>query len=64
MIKTPINKIAIPTHWLLVKCSLKNQSENNKEKIEVFFKKPILVAAGQSCVFYDKDICLGGGVIV
>ena len=23
-----------------------------------------LVAAGQSCVIYDKDICLGGGVVV
>lgn len=28
------------------------------------FEKPILVAAGQSIVIYDKDICLGGGVVV
>src|SRR3989338_1472453 len=31
---------------------------------QVIFEKPILVASGQSCVVYDKDICLGGGVVV
>ena len=35
-----------------------------KRKAEVIFEKPILVASGQSCVIYDKDICLGGGVVV
>ena len=30
---------------------------------QVIFKKPVLVASGQSCVFYDGDICLGGGVV-
>ena len=30
----------------------------------VIFEKPILVASGQSCVLYDKDICLGGGIVV
>ncbi|MBU0999067.1 tRNA 2-thiouridine(34) synthase MnmA [Patescibacteria group bacterium] len=33
-------------------------------RVQVIFKKPILVASGQSCVVYDKDICIGGGVIV
>lgn len=28
------------------------------------FTKPVLVASGQSCVIYDKDVCLGGGVVV
>ncbi|KKQ07206.1 MAG: tRNA-specific 2-thiouridylase MnmA [Parcubacteria group bacterium GW2011_GWB1_36_5] len=30
---------------------------------QVIFKKPVLVASGQSCVIYDKDVCLGGGVV-
>ncbi|PIR68403.1 tRNA 2-thiouridine(34) synthase MnmA [Candidatus Nomurabacteria bacterium CG10_big_fil_rev_8_21_14_0_10_35_16] len=36
----------------------------SKTKAEVTFTKNVLVASGQSCVIYDKDICLGGGVIV
>ncbi|HTE48870.1 MAG TPA: tRNA 2-thiouridine(34) synthase MnmA [Candidatus Paceibacterota bacterium] len=35
----------------------------NKTKAEIIFKKPVLVASGQSCVIYNKDICLGGGVV-
>jgi tRNA-specific 2-thiouridylase len=31
---------------------------------EIIFEKPVLVASGQSCVVYDKDVCLGGGVVV
>ena len=31
---------------------------------EIIFGKPVMVASGQSCVFYDGDICLGGGVVV
>lgn len=31
---------------------------------KVIFKKPVLVASGQSCVVYDRDVCLGGGVVV
>src|SRR3990167_3055130 len=31
---------------------------------EVIFAKPILAAPGQSCVIYDHDICLGGGIVV
>ncbi len=31
---------------------------------QIIFKKPILVASGQSCVVYDGNVCLGGGVVV
>jgi len=31
---------------------------------EVVFKNPVLVAPGQSVVVYDKDVVLGGGVVV
>ncbi len=30
----------------------------------IIFDKPIMVASGQSIVVYDKDVCLGGGVVV
>ena len=36
----------------------------SKASAKVLFNKPILVASGQSCVIYDKNICLGGGVVV
>jgi tRNA-specific 2-thiouridylase len=47
-------------HGELLKCKIKITS---KTKTEVIFEKPILVASGQSCVIYDKEICLGGGVV-
>lgn len=36
---------------------------NNKDTAEITFCKPVMVASGQSVVVYDKNICLGGGVI-
>ncbi|MEI6580650.1 MAG: tRNA 2-thiouridine(34) synthase MnmA [bacterium] len=35
----------------------------NKKEVKVVFDRPILVDRGQSCVIYDKDVVLGGGVI-
>ncbi len=35
----------------------------NKKENTVTFKKPTLVSSGQSIVFYDKEVCLGGGII-
>ena len=52
--------VQIRYHGEFLSCKIKNIS---KTKAEVIFQKPILVAPGQSCVIYDKDICLGGGVI-
>jgi tRNA-specific 2-thiouridylase len=36
----------------------------NKTKAEILFKKPVLVASEQSCVIYDGNICLGGGIVI
>lgn len=45
-----------------VKAKLEFIDENN---IKVIFEKPVrAVAKGQSVVFYDNDVCLGGGIIV
>lgn len=33
-------------------------------KAVINFSKPVLVASGQSIVLYDKDVCLGGGVVL
>lgn len=48
-------------HGEFLPCQIKCPTSNTAR---VFFKKPVLVASGQSCVLYDKDICLGGGVVV
>lgn len=48
-------------HGELLPCKIKIIS---KTETEIIFTKPILVASGQSCVVYDSDICLGGGVVV
>lgn len=36
----------------------------NSKKAEVLFEKSILIDSGQSIVIYDKNICLGGGIVV
>ena len=48
-------------HGEFLNCKIKI---TGKTKAKISFQKPILVASGQSCVIYDKEICLGGGVIV
>jgi tRNA-specific 2-thiouridylase len=48
-------------HGEFFPCKIKITTGN---KAEVIFEKPILVASGQSVVFYDKSICIGGGVII
>lgn len=46
-------------HGELIKCHI-NLIE--KDKIAVNFKNKVMVDSGQSIVFYDGDICLGGAV--
>lgn len=48
-------------HGELLLCQVKIKS---KTKAEVMFKRPVLVAPGQSVVIYNKDVCLGGGIVV
>ncbi|MFZ3011735.1 MAG: tRNA 2-thiouridine(34) synthase MnmA [Minisyncoccia bacterium] len=48
-------------HGEFLSCGIKSTSKN---KAEIIFPKPILVASGQSCVIYDGDVCLGGGIVV
>lgn len=48
-------------HGELLNCRIICQSSTSAE---VIFEKPVLVASGQSCVIYDKDVCLGGGVVI
>ncbi len=48
-------------HGELLHCTVKSKDKN---KAEIRFKKPVLAASGQSCVIYDKKVCLGGGIIV
>jgi tRNA-specific 2-thiouridylase len=48
-------------HGEFLPCQIKCQTSSVGQ---VIFKKPVLVASGQSCVIYDGDICLGGGVVV
>ncbi len=48
-------------HGEFLKCQIRNFKPDS---VQVIFEKQILVDSGQSCVLYDKDICLGGGVII
>lgn len=48
-------------HGELLECKIKVGSKNTAE---IIFLKPTVVASGQSIVVYDKDVCLGGGVVI
>jgi tRNA-specific 2-thiouridylase len=48
-------------HGEFLPCQIICQS---KALAEVIFEKSVLVASGQSCVLYDGEVCLGGGVVV
>ncbi|HEY4494146.1 MAG TPA: tRNA 2-thiouridine(34) synthase MnmA [Candidatus Paceibacterota bacterium] len=58
-----LNKIytaQIRYHGELLKCKV----EGIKSKTaEIIFEKPVLVAPGQSIVLYERDVCVGGGVV-
>ncbi len=47
-------------HGEFLPCNIKILAKNIAE---ISFNKEILVAPGQSVVFYDGDICVGGGIV-
>ncbi len=47
----------------LKKVSVLSYDENKKEMRVHFYSPDYTIAPGQSVVFYDGDVCLGGGVI-
>jgi len=55
-----IYQAQIRYHGEFLPCKIKITA---KTRAEIMFQKPTLVASGQSVVIYDKDICLGGGVV-
>src|SRR3989344_6065059 len=51
-------------HGEFLSCKVKCSTPSVAQSVaQIIFTKPVLVAAGQSCVLYDKDVCLGGGVV-
>ncbi|MFA7285463.1 MAG: tRNA 2-thiouridine(34) synthase MnmA [Candidatus Paceibacterota bacterium] len=50
-------------HGEFLNCKIINDKKN-KNQLEVVFEKPVKVASGQSVVFYDSELVLGGGVVV
>lgn len=49
-------------HGEFLNCKILRQ--DLKSQVEVVFEKPVKVASGQSVVFYDSELVLGGGVVV
>ncbi len=47
-------------HSTFEKCRIENIT---KDTAEIIFEKPQLISPGQSIVLYNKDVCMGGGVV-
>jgi len=51
-------------HGEFLSCKIKCSTPSVAQSVaQIIFTKPVLVASGQSCVLYDNDVCLGGGVV-
>lgn len=59
--KGKIYTAQIRYHGEFLSCTLSKLSE---DIVEVIFKKPTLVASGQSIVVYDNEFVLLGGVVI
>lgn len=53
-------KACVRYHGALTECTI---GQLDGGGIVVYFKNPVTVDSGQSVVFYDKDECLGGGIV-
>lgn len=51
-------------HGELLACQVEHEDPERSRRAKIIFRKPTLVASGQSVVIYDKDVCLGGGVVI
>jgi tRNA-specific 2-thiouridylase len=51
-------------HGEFLPCRVEHEGPEQSRRVKIIFRKPILVASGQSCVIYDRAVCLGGGVVV
>ncbi len=51
-------------HGELLDCQVNYIGKTYVDKVEIIFDKNVLVDKGQSIVVYDRDICLGGCVVV
>lgn len=58
--KEKVYEAQIRYHGEFLKCRIIGEGEGYTE---IQFEKPQIVASGQSIVFYDGDICIGGGVV-
>jgi tRNA-specific 2-thiouridylase len=47
-------------HGVFYTCTIESISLNSTQ---IIFIDPILVSKGQSIVLYDKDVCIGGGIV-
>lgn len=59
--KDKIYTAQIRYHGEFLPCKIECLKSN---RAKIIFNKPVLVASGQSCVVYDEDVCLGGGVVI
>ena len=50
-------------HGEFLSCRVEHEGPERSRRVKVIFDKPVLVDKGQSCVLYDKNVVLGGGII-
>lgn len=48
----------------LLECEIEVVGNGTSGEAEIGFKKPLIIAAGQSVVIYEGETCLGGGIVL